>query len=44
VNVAVITLNLLQQLNIPDERVQAALTENGNLSQAARLGGEYWPT
>lgn len=40
---AVVLLNLLQQLQIPPERVEIALSQNKTLKSAKYLAGKHWP-
>lgn len=42
VTAAVVVLNLLHELGVPEERMLTAVTDKGTLSQAARLGREYF--
>jgi hypothetical protein len=44
VTTAVVLLNLLHQLGIPEERLMFAMVDNPTLSVAARLAREQWPT
>ena len=41
---AVVKLNLLDQLGIPSDRLNYALTTNRSLRQAVRLSRRHWPT